>query len=770
MRPAEFVEPGGQKYLKWARQRLSALADMREDLNLPVMTKDFSIGSSNIWIKSSDFGDLIRITGAPDLFFVLGQVDPRAQRIQRAGQPSLDIFLQASIFGVAAVVTSLQNYRVQLAIDSPGDLSSFDEFILTPVLGAQSVLSAIPGQMPVDTVTEGTSLSTQLLDLRTAIGNAVSNLEFFTVSPELQLLENLMTQPLTYMNADMQAAATSATAAGQALNPAFTGTPEGLAALLAALQAALQVFLSNPTPENLATLQAANAAFTAYQATTPPLAPLSFVVSPALFSYTDLNYAMVPPRLLPELPAAFEESMILAPYFAVQQPGEVIANYYNYGLFNLFLFPRRSVRYFQDANGGTAVTMNVVAGTSSNPVYVSWISNVEAAKDYQITTKKLEFPGHFDGPSNVNQIISFVVGDDQVVGTTQTVWQQIPIGSHLYTSNSAFEAVSIDKVNGPQVRLSIPFTHASYVHPIVRTTLVSNGVLRRDGPEYCIAVGYTEATTIVNEAGSAVSSLPPVHHLMLNRDGVTVFDEIGSSSFVQVFPIGLATRGPSQYMIPYIQFDQAFSGDMKLRVKWPGGDVPVTEWPYFRGYFPVEEWQGGINVNNEPAFTLLVGNNQTAGEPFGWYEVTWVGGVTHRFLVSTDFSSAAFNNLWRQSNGTWTSDGRYFITRSAATTRVYKADGTLLTISPILISGSSDTIHRECELLEVNSATGSRTYRMITVVSQSGSATAREEVFTLTETGPASATVTIVSSVARGATHAVDDIRLIGWGGPTPMT
>lgn len=58
------VEPGGEHLVKWAKQRLSRLRELREDLNLPVMTKHFKLPESLISVKTSEWGDRIRITFA----------------------------------------------------------------------------------------------------------------------------------------------------------------------------------------------------------------------------------------------------------------------------------------------------------------------------------------------------------------------------------------------------------------------------------------------------------------------------------------------------------------------------------------------------------------------------------------------------------------------------------------------------------------------------------------------------------------------------------
>ena len=68
MRPLISVAPGGKKYLEWALGRLRALTVLRHDVRLPTMTKQYRVAGSHIWIKSSEFGDVVRITGGGVLF------------------------------------------------------------------------------------------------------------------------------------------------------------------------------------------------------------------------------------------------------------------------------------------------------------------------------------------------------------------------------------------------------------------------------------------------------------------------------------------------------------------------------------------------------------------------------------------------------------------------------------------------------------------------------------------------------------------------------
>lgn len=69
MKPMEVIAAGGKKYLKFARRELAVLTNLRKDLKLPSMQKQFKIGGSHIWLKSSEFGNIIRITGGVWNFF-----------------------------------------------------------------------------------------------------------------------------------------------------------------------------------------------------------------------------------------------------------------------------------------------------------------------------------------------------------------------------------------------------------------------------------------------------------------------------------------------------------------------------------------------------------------------------------------------------------------------------------------------------------------------------------------------------------------------------
>jgi len=60
----EKVAKAGRRYLKFARRKLAQLDALRRDLGLQVMSKAYKVGKSLIWIKSSEWKDLIYITGA----------------------------------------------------------------------------------------------------------------------------------------------------------------------------------------------------------------------------------------------------------------------------------------------------------------------------------------------------------------------------------------------------------------------------------------------------------------------------------------------------------------------------------------------------------------------------------------------------------------------------------------------------------------------------------------------------------------------------------
>lgn len=57
------VQSAGQHLLGWAKNRLRALTQLRIDLGLPTLRKTWKVGDILVETKSSDFGDLIRITG-----------------------------------------------------------------------------------------------------------------------------------------------------------------------------------------------------------------------------------------------------------------------------------------------------------------------------------------------------------------------------------------------------------------------------------------------------------------------------------------------------------------------------------------------------------------------------------------------------------------------------------------------------------------------------------------------------------------------------------
>lgn len=69
-RRTERVEPGGEPYLKFARARLAGLEAARKGLDLPSLKKSWVIGGSTIFIESSDFGDLIWISGGASRGFL----------------------------------------------------------------------------------------------------------------------------------------------------------------------------------------------------------------------------------------------------------------------------------------------------------------------------------------------------------------------------------------------------------------------------------------------------------------------------------------------------------------------------------------------------------------------------------------------------------------------------------------------------------------------------------------------------------------------------
>lgn len=58
------VEAGGEKFVKWAKQRLAMLTGLRKELRLPVMQKDWMIDGSLIHVRSTEFGDTIYITAS----------------------------------------------------------------------------------------------------------------------------------------------------------------------------------------------------------------------------------------------------------------------------------------------------------------------------------------------------------------------------------------------------------------------------------------------------------------------------------------------------------------------------------------------------------------------------------------------------------------------------------------------------------------------------------------------------------------------------------
>jgi hypothetical protein len=68
------VEPGGEKFIKWAKSKLSHLRTLRDDINMPSMTKSFVVDGSRITINSSIYGDRIRITGAAAGFWAFSEL------------------------------------------------------------------------------------------------------------------------------------------------------------------------------------------------------------------------------------------------------------------------------------------------------------------------------------------------------------------------------------------------------------------------------------------------------------------------------------------------------------------------------------------------------------------------------------------------------------------------------------------------------------------------------------------------------------------------
>lgn len=55
----EYVQSGGEPYLGFARARLRSLKALREDLNVPSLTKTYKVGGSTIKVKATEFGDNI---------------------------------------------------------------------------------------------------------------------------------------------------------------------------------------------------------------------------------------------------------------------------------------------------------------------------------------------------------------------------------------------------------------------------------------------------------------------------------------------------------------------------------------------------------------------------------------------------------------------------------------------------------------------------------------------------------------------------------------
>jgi hypothetical protein len=61
------VDPGGEKYVSWAKKQLNNLERARKDMNLPVMRKFWHVDGSLIALESSEFGDSIRINAGTDI-------------------------------------------------------------------------------------------------------------------------------------------------------------------------------------------------------------------------------------------------------------------------------------------------------------------------------------------------------------------------------------------------------------------------------------------------------------------------------------------------------------------------------------------------------------------------------------------------------------------------------------------------------------------------------------------------------------------------------
>ena len=66
--PTVFVEAGGEPFVAWAKSKLSQLTAVRESIRLPTMRKTYTPQDGvMINLRSSEFGDQIRITAAPGL-------------------------------------------------------------------------------------------------------------------------------------------------------------------------------------------------------------------------------------------------------------------------------------------------------------------------------------------------------------------------------------------------------------------------------------------------------------------------------------------------------------------------------------------------------------------------------------------------------------------------------------------------------------------------------------------------------------------------------
>lgn len=112
----EQVEKGGKHLLKWARNKLGALESVRHDLGLPALVKQFKIGKSHLWIKASEYGNIIRVTGGLGGYvFVDGVNDTGFTAFDIANDPAL-LAAFAADFGttVATIIQSAINLGITL--------------------------------------------------------------------------------------------------------------------------------------------------------------------------------------------------------------------------------------------------------------------------------------------------------------------------------------------------------------------------------------------------------------------------------------------------------------------------------------------------------------------------------------------------------------------------------------------------------------------------------------------------------------------------------